>query len=158
MSLIPTWPIAVGALALGLAGGAALDHTIMSARIDRMEKATAEIDRQRAEIRAGDELEARQKEQTWAARVGQVEQEKTNEIARVRAAGAAALSDERMRKRADRPAANPSGMPQAAAACAGATGAELYRPDAIVLVGIAQRADEQRAALGACYSAYDALK
>lgn len=42
MSLIPTWPIAVGALAVGLAGGAALDHTIMSSKIDRMKLDNAE--------------------------------------------------------------------------------------------------------------------
>lgn len=156
MSLIPTWPIAVGALALGLAGGAALDHTIMSARIDRMEKATADIDRQRAEIRAGDELEARQKEQTWAARVGQVEQEKTNENARIAARYATDLDS--LRKRADRRPAPSGGTAPAATSCEGATGAELSRPDAEFLVSEAARADRQRAALGACYSAYDALK
>lgn len=158
MSLIPTWPIAVGAMVLGALGGAALDHTIMGARIDRMEKATAEVDRQRAEIRAADERDSRTKEQTWAARVGQVEQEKTNAIAQVQAAGAAALNSERMRQRTERRPAPSGGVPEAAATCAGATGAELSRPDATFLVGFAQRADEQRAALGACYSAYDALK
>lgn len=156
MSLIPTWPILVFGSALAFAAGVAADHTIMSARIVRMEKATADVDRQRAEIRAGDELEARQKEQTWAARVGQVEQEKTNENARIAARYAADLDG--LRKRADRRPAPSSGTAPAAPTCEGTTGAELSRPDATFLVREAARADRQRAALGACYSAYDALK
>jgi len=158
MSLIPTWPIAVGALVVGMATGAFADHTIMAGRIDKMKAETAEVDRQRAEIRAADERDARAKEQSWATRVGQVEQEKTNAIAQAQAAGAAALNSERMRQRADRRPAPGGGVPKTATACAGSTGAELSRPDATFLVGLAQRADEQRAALGACYGAYDALK
>ncbi len=158
MSLIPTWPFVVGGLLLGAAGGAALDHTIMSAKIARMEKATAEVDRQRAEIRAADERDARAKEQTWAERVGQVEQEKTNAIAQVQAAGAAALNSERMRQRAERRPAPSGATGQAAATCQGTTGAELSRPDAEFLIREATRADTQRESLGACYKAYDALK
>jgi hypothetical protein len=41
MSLIPTWPFVAGALLIGAAGGAALDHTIMAGKIDRMELAAA---------------------------------------------------------------------------------------------------------------------
>jgi len=100
MSLIPTWPIAFGALVVGLAAGAALDHTIMSARIDKMKAATAEVDRQRAEIRAADELDARTKEQKLTARVGQVEQEKTNAINANNRRLAAEL--DRLRQRPDR--------------------------------------------------------
>jgi hypothetical protein len=42
MSLIPTWPFVVGALVLGAAGGAALDNTIMSSKIDKIKLANAE--------------------------------------------------------------------------------------------------------------------
>lgn len=156
MSLIPTWPIAVGALVVGLTAGAYADHTIMAARIDRMEKATADVDRQRAEIRAADERDARAKEQTWAERVGQVEQEKTNENARIAARYAAQLDG--LRQRADRRPPPSSGAAPAAPTCQGATGAELSRTDAGFLIGEAARADAQRAALAACYGAYDALK
>lgn len=158
MSLIPTWPFVVGGLLLGAAGGAALDHTIMSAKIARMEKAAADVDRQRAEIRAADERDARSIEQTWAERVGQVEQEKTNAIAQVQAAGAAALNSERMRQRAERRPAPSSSAGQGAATCQGTTGAELSRPDAEFLIREATRADAQRESLGACYKAYDSLK
>lgn len=156
MSILPTWPFAVGALVLGLAGGAWIDHTVMASRIAKIEKDHADMMRQLAEVHDADQIDARTKEQTWAARVGQVEQEKTNENARIAARYAAQLDG--LRQRADRRPAPTSGMLEAATACAGATGAELSRPDATVLVGFAQRADEQRAALAACYGAYDALK
>lgn len=155
MSLIPTWPFVVGGLLIGAAGGAALDHTIMSAKIARIEKATADVERQRAEVYAADQMAARTTQQAWADQIGRIEQGKQDEINRVRAAGAAALAG--LRNRPDRQPASAGGVPQAAPACAGATGAELYRPDATFLVGLAQRADEQRAALAACYGAYDAL-
>jgi len=156
MSLIPTWPFVVGGLLLGAAGGAALDHAIMSAKIYRMEKAAADVDRQRAEIRAADERDARAKEQTWAERVGRVEQEKTNENARIAARYVAQLDG--LRQRADRRPAPSGGTAPAAPACQGATGAELSRADAGFLIREAARADAQRAALAACYGAYDALK
>ena len=38
MSILPTWPIAAGALVLGLVGGAWLDHTVMASRIAKIEK------------------------------------------------------------------------------------------------------------------------
>lgn len=41
MSIIPTWPFVVGALVIGAAGGAYVDHAVMSGRIDRMELAAA---------------------------------------------------------------------------------------------------------------------
>lgn len=158
MSLIPTWPFVVGALVIGGAGGFALEHTIKSAEIARAAKVTAEVDRQRSEIRAADERDARSKEQTWAERVGQVEQEKTNAIAQAQAAGVAAINSERMRQRSDRRPAPSGAASQASATCKGTTGAELSRPDAEFLIGEATRADSQRAALSACYQAYDSLK
>lgn len=156
MSIIPTWPFAAGALVLGLAGGAWIDHTVMAGRIAKIEKAHAEVMRQLAEVHDADQLDARTKEQTWATRVGKVEQENIDERSRIAARYNAQLDS--LRQRAERRPAPISGMPEAPTSCAGATGAELSRPDATVLVGIAQRADEQRAALAACYGAYDALK
>lgn len=156
MSLIPTWPIAVGALVLGAAGGAALDHIIMAGRISKMEAQTAEVDRQRAEIRATDEREARAKETKLAAQVGQIEQEKVDAISDINRRHAVELDG--LRKRADRKPTGASQTPGAAPTCEGATGAELSRSDAGFLAGEAARADQQRAALGACYSAYDAVR
>lgn len=53
-----------------------------------------------------------------------------------------------LRDRPERPAVPASGG--AAEACKGATGRELSRPDAALLVGLAARADELRAALERC--------
>lgn len=156
MSILPTWPIAAGTLALGLALGAYADHTVMAGRIAKIEKGHADVMRQLAEVHDADQLDARNKEQTWAVRVGQVEQEKTNENARIAARYAAQLDG--LRQRADRRPTTASGVPEATAACAGATGAELSRSDAAVVIGIARDADVHRAALAACYGAYDALK
>lgn len=155
MSILPTWPIAAGALVAGLVLGAYADHAVMTGRIAKIEKTHADLERQRAEVYATDQAEARAKEQTWAARVGQVEQEKTNENARIAARYAAELDG--LRKRAERRPAPTGETPSATATCAGATGAELSRPDAAFLIGEAARADRQRAALAACYGAYDAV-
>lgn len=155
MSILPTWPIAAGALLVGLALGAYADHTVMAGRIAKIEKAHADVERQRAEVYAADQRDAREKEQKWAVRVGQVEQEKVNENARIAARYAAELDG--LRKRAERRPAPTGETSSTTATCAGATGAELSRPDAGFLIGEAARADRQRAALAACYGAYDAV-
>lgn len=155
MSILPTWPIAVGALVLGLAGGAWIDHTVMAGRIAKIEKTHADVLGQIAQVQAEDERESRTKEQAWAARVGQVEQENKDENARIAARYAAQLDG--LRQRADRRPAPAGGVPEATATCEGATGAELSRSDAGFLAGLAARADQHRAALAACYSAYDAV-
>lgn len=149
MSILPTWPIAAGALAIGLAMGAYVDHKVMSARIEKMEAASAEQERVRQVQRAADERAAREKEQQWAARAGQIEQEKLDEINRIRSDSAAAIA--RLSNRPTRVPASTGGVPQAAPACTGATGAQLYREDATVALRIAGDADEHRAALAACY-------
>lgn len=156
MSILPTWPIAAGCLVIGLAGGAFLDHSIMGARIQKMTAAHAEELRQREVKRADDERTARNNERQMTEAVGLAEQDKQNEIARIRNSYSAQLAS--LQQRADRKPTSASGVPQAAPACQGATGAELSRPDAGFLVGEAARADELRAALGACYSAYDSVR
>ena len=72
-----------------------------------------------------------------------------DELAQVRAdAVVAALAySENVRNRPDRV---PGTTDAPRTACAGATGAELSGPDAVFLVGLAARADELRAELGAC--------
>lgn len=59
-----------------------------------------------------------------------------------------------LRNRIDRPAPGASHPP---AAGQGATGAELYRPDAMFLAGEAARADRLRSALRQCYAYVDQL-
>lgn len=156
MKLIPTWPIAASLLFAGFIFGGTVSYKIMDGRIDKMNAAHAEELRQREVKRADDERIARNNERQMTEAVGLAEQDKQNEIARIRNSYSAQLAS--LQQRADRKPASPSGVPQAAPACQGATGAELSRQDAGFLVGEAARADELRAGLGACYSAYDAVR
>lgn len=156
MSLLPTWPIAAGALVAGLVVGAGADHLYMDAKLSREQARYTKLENDHKEQerlstlkRAEDERAARDKEQQMAARAGQIEQEKTNEIARIRADSAAAIA--RLSNRPDRKPASTGGVPSAAPACAGSTGAELSSRDSVFLAGLAARADEHRAALQACY-------
>lgn len=161
MSLIPTWPIAAACLAGGVLLGAGSDHLWMASRVSGL---TATLTKERADNkevlrvrevqRAADERTARANERQLVEAAGLIEQEKTNEIARIRTDSAAAIA--RLQNRPDRQPARPGGAAPQAPACQGATGAELSRSDAVFLDGEATRADEQRAALSACYRAYDA--
>lgn len=97
--------------------------------------------------------EARTKEQMWQGVVNETAKNYQAKLAGVRRA----LGDdlERLRSRAERPAAVPD---HPRTDCQGATGAELSRGDAEFLSREAARADEQRAGLAACYEYADALK
>lgn len=153
MALIPTWPIAVGTLVIGLAVGAFADHKIMRGRIDKLIAQHTEQLRVREVQRATDERTARNNERQLVEAAGLIEQEKTNEIDRIRRAAADSIA--RLQNRPDRQPARTGGAAPQASACQGATGAELSRSDAVFLDGEATRADELRAALSSCYKAYD---
>jgi len=88
------------------------------------------------------EQAAKIKAKAQAKETAEQRKQHADEIRTINARLADAL--ERLRKRPER-------MPEPArAACQGATGAELSGPDAGVLVRLAARADELRAALGEC--------
>lgn len=85
---------------------------------------------------------AREREAQWQSDVEVLTDVQQTEIRRVAAARDAAVRE--LRNRPDR-------LPEAStAACDGATGAQLSRPDAAFLVGEAARADQLRADLAAC--------
>lgn len=155
MSILPTWPIAAGALVIGLAGGAFVDHRIMQGRIDKITISHAEELRVREVERADDERAARTREQLLASQIGLIEQEKQDEITKASTSANALL--ERLRKQAASKPANPSGMPQAAPACETTAGPVVSESTGIDLVALAERADQHRAALSACYQAYDSI-
>lgn len=162
MKLIPTWPIAVGCLVIGVVAGAGADHLWMNSEVTSAKKDYTDLvgQNQREAIsrnarRALEEASARSREQELAARAGQIEQEKENEISRIRTDYDSAIA--RLQHRPDRKPAAASSVPGATPACQGATGVELSRADAGFLVGEAARADEQREALRACYAAYDSV-
>jgi hypothetical protein len=139
-----------------LAVGAYADHKVMGARIDRMEAATAEQERLRQVQRAADERKAREKEQQWAARAGQIEEEKTNEIVRVKSDADALIA--RLRQQAASKPARPSPMPGASPSCPDATGGELPDRSREDFVRLAARATEQQKWLGACYKWADEVE
>lgn len=162
MSILPTWPIAAACLATGALLGAGADHLWMNGKVNRLTEtltaeraAHAEELRKREVQRGVDERAARSAEHQMAEAIGIVEQEKINEIDRIRRAAADSIA--RLQNRPDRQPASTGGTGPQTPACQGATGAELSRPDAIFLDGEATRADEHRAALSACYAAYDSI-
>lgn len=155
MRILPTWPIIAGALIIGLSAGAYIDHKIMQSRIDKINIEHAEVLRVREVKRADDERAARSREQLLAGQIGLIEQEKQDEITKASTSANALL--ERLRKQAASKPANPSGMPQAAPACETTAGPIVPERTGVDLVALAERADQQRAALGACYQAYDSI-
>lgn len=155
MSILPTWPIAAGALVIGLAGGAWIDHNVMQGRIDKINAAHTEQLRVREVQRATDERAARERENALATRAGQIEQEKENAINAVRTDADALIA--RLRQQAASKPTSPGRVPSAAAACETPAGPTVPDRAGEDLVRLAARADELRTALGACYQAYDSL-
>jgi len=156
MSIVPTWPIAAICLAVGVAGGALSTRYVYVNKIDKIQAQHTELLRQREVKRADDERAAREKEQGWAERVNEAEQRRINETDRISRERDAAITS--LQNRASRKPASTGSVPSSATSCQGSTGAELSREDSIFLTGEASRADEQREALKACYSAYDSMR
>lgn len=106
----------------------------------------AQINQQRAEA----EAQARATEQRQQEAANAIARRHAYEVSTVRRNLDLALDS--LRHRPERPA----DLPEAPRAdCAGATGAELSRPDAEFLSRQAARADEIRAGLDACYRHVD---
>lgn len=156
MSIVPTWPIAVGALVIGFAGGFAVEHTRLGAKIDRINADIAETERQRQLVRADDERVAREREQAMAARAGQIEQEKQNEIAAVRSSADALI--ERLRKQAASKPTSTGRVPAPGAACPAQPGPDIPLGSGERIVRLAERADAIRAGLAACYKWADSVE
>lgn len=144
--------VALLLLALGFSSGFLVEHWRLGVVIADMRQTQAETERQMQAVRADDERIARTTERDLSTKALATEQGKQNEIATINARLSAALAS--LRSRPERPT-TAGQLSSAAADCKGATGAELYRGDGEFLARIAARADEQRAALAACYQQYD---
>lgn len=155
MSIVPTWPISAICLAVGVAGGAVSTRYVYVNKIEKIQAQHIELLRQREVKRADDERAARAKEQGWVERVNEAEQRRINETDRISRERDAAITS--LQNRASRKPASTGSLPSPATSCQGSTGAELSRADAEFSLRLAARADEQREALRACYSAYDSL-
>lgn len=163
MSILPTWPIAAGTLIIGVVLGAGGAVTIKNAKIDRIVAAHGKeiADWKSAQAKALEnnrlaELKYRSTEQEMRESAGRNLEVKQNEINRITGQRDAALAG--LQNRPARPAASPGTVPAASASCKGATGADLFRDDASLVVREAARADQIRAALAQCYSQYDAAR
>lgn len=98
---------------------------------------------------------AREREQVMVLSAEKIRKAKDAEIASLNSRVGSLVSE--LRQRPQRPASSPQGAPTTGSG-KGATGAELYREDALVLIGEAQRADRLRAALDQCYKQYDSVR
>lgn len=99
------------------------------------------------------DAEYRAKEQAWQDSANQTTKAKDEAIQNIHARLDDALGE--LRNRPSRPASG--AVPAASCDGKGATGAGIYAEDAGFLVRESARADQLRAALGACYSQYDTL-
>ena len=149
------WSFKVKA-ALGIAGTILLAWTAMSVYNAGYRAGESKIQAKwDAEVSAMALAQAAELERAMAktaelqAQVQQITRSHRNEIARINARHAAAIDG--VRDRPERP--DSGGVPEGASVgtgSAGCTGAELYRPDAEFLIGIARDADRLRLALAAC--------
>ena len=151
MALLLNWLVCV---ALGITAALAFSHLFFY----RAGKAVvrADFDAYRiAQTQALQKAESeyRAKEQAWQESVNQTTKEKDEAIQNIHARLDDALGE--LRKRPARPASGP--VPTSSCNGQGGTGAGIYAEDAGFLVRESARADQLRAALGACYSQYDAL-
>jgi hypothetical protein len=123
----------------------------------RKDQEIAKIQTQISRERADAETAMRKREQDLSASAAQARKVKDEEIASIRTKLDSALVQLRDRKK--RPSS--SGVPQAPAAgcpAQSADGTQLYREDAEFLAREAARADEIRAALQQCQTAYEELR
>lgn len=156
MSILPTWPLAAGALAIGLVLGIGGTATVKNAKIDRMEADYAKALVKAAANRVAVGEVARNTEQEMVESLTRTLQEKENEKARIALERDVALAS--LRERPERRVVAPGPAAPTASDCKGSTGAELSRTDAEFLVGLAARADGIAAALGQCYAQYDSAR
>jgi hypothetical protein len=98
---------------------------------------------------------AREREQVMITSAEKIRKEKDAQIVLLNTRVGNLLSE--LRQRPQRPPSTPEGSP-ATSVGKGATGAELYREDAILLAGEAARADRLRLALEQCYRQYDSVR
>lgn len=98
---------------------------------------------------------AREREQVMVSSADKIRKEKDAQIASLNTKLSTALDG--VRQRPERPSSSSQGS-SAPRSCEGASGAELSKSDAEVLIRLAGRADRLRAALDQCYKQYDSVR
>lgn len=143
--IVPGWVYAA-LLAAALATAA-----FQSDRLKSLKLETAEAKVHYAEVARKAEAANRNQERQHATDLTAINQRSADET-RVLATRIAELAAGLL-NRPDRPASG--AVPKGPADPVGCTGAQLYRPDAALLIGESARADRLRIALAACQAAYD---
>lgn len=95
-------------------------------------------------------------QQSLQAQIDNERKASREEVTRINRLHAAAVDS--LRQRPERPAAGVPDAPGVGTPARGCTGADLYREDATVALGIARDADIIRAALNECRAGYQAAK
>lgn len=153
--LIPIW---AKPLAIAAAVAVALSFTYFKGKSvqsdeHKLEKQAELIDKQKKELANYAKLLEVVEQQAGQERKSAAERESANAAVNTKLAS----TIEWLRNRPDRPA--PGAVPSTTSSGQpGATGAELYRPDAEFLAREASRADRLRAALQQCYADVDAAQ
>jgi len=153
--IVPGW-IWAAIVAGAIATNCTTTHQRDSARLElsELKASTATQEATRAEVARLAEAGHRARERDHAEAIETTTQKATDEknaLARV-------VADLRgqLRNRPQRPAPGGGAVPGGASGPVACTGAQLYRPDAELLVGESERADGLRIQLAECQARYDA--
>ncbi len=151
----PITSIAIGIVVAGVAGVAGFGKGYVAGKADVQQQWDQEKTKQYAEYAKAQD-EARQREQEMQAAADKLRKDKNAEIRDINARHTGILNS--LRDRSDRATTEASGLPNAANACAGSTGAELARGDAEFLAGYATDAARLEAAYEQCITQYDEVR
>jgi hypothetical protein len=151
----PITSIAIGIVVAGVAGVAGFGKGYVAGKADVQQQWDQEKTKQYAEYAKAQD-EARQREQEMQAAADKLRKDKNAEIRDINARHTGILNS--LRNRSDRATTEASGLPNAANACAGSTGAELARGDAEFLAGYATDAARLEAAYEQCITQYDEVR
>ena len=151
----PITSIAIGIVVAGVAGVAGFGKGYVAGKADVQQQWDQEKTKQYAEYAKAQD-EARQREQEMQAAADRLRKDKDAQIKDINARHTGILNS--LRDRSDRATTEASGLPNAANACAGSTGAELARGDAEFLAGYATDAARLEAAYEQCITQYDEVR
>lgn len=153
--IVPGWiwaAIVAGAIATNCTTANQRDSARL--QLSELKASTATQEATRAEVARLAEAGHREREHAHAQAIATTTQKATDEKRRL----AALVADLRgqLRDRPQRPAPGGGDVPGGTGSPLACTGAQLYRPDAELLVGESDRADGLRIQLAECQARYDA--
>ena len=148
------WRVGVAFAVVVLAGISGYTKGYQNGK-DTVQQAWDKEKRETAEKYAQNLQKALQRQQEMQASADKLRQEKDREIRDITARNTALANSLRDRQSRPNSSALPSTTSIGQSAC---TGAQLYREDGELLVGLAREADELVAALKQCYAQYESVR